>query len=147
MINYHLIITPLYASILSIIFVGLSIQVIRLRRRLKISLGTDEYSLDKNFKQETDGHQLILRAVRVHANFSEYVPLVILLMLCSEMSGASVWLLHSIGILLLVGRISHAYGVSRLNEIFKYRVLGMAMTFTSILVAAFFLIINYFRVM
>jgi uncharacterized protein len=146
MINYYLITTPVYVSILSIMFVGLSIQVIRLRRRLKISLGTDEYSLDKNFKQKIDGHQLILRTVRVHANFSEYVPLAVLLMLCSEMSGASVWLLHSIGILLLVGRISHAYGVSCLNEVFKYRILGMALTFTSILLAAFSLIINYIKI-
>ncbi len=146
MINHYLIITPLYASILAIIFVGLSLRVIRLRRSLKISLGTDEHLINKNIKQEIDGHQLILRAVRVHANFSEYVPLAIVLMICSEISGASIWLLHSIGMLLLVGRLSHAYGVSQLNEIFKYRVLGMAMTFISILLTAFFLIINYFSI-
>lgn len=145
----NLFITPLYTSILAIIFVGLSIQVIRLRRRLKVSLGVDstafKHSTVTNNKDLTESsyQELLLRAVRVQANFAEYVPLTVILIMCAEINGAPNEILHGLFILLLIGRISHAYGMSRLNEVFKYRVLGMAMTLTVILMSASYLLYNY----
>ena len=38
--------------------------------------------------------------------------------------------------LLVLGRMSHAYGVNQVRESFAFRVSGMAMTFTVILTAA-----------
>ena len=58
--------TPLYAALLGLIFVALSIRTIRLRRRYGVGVG--------------DGNNTELqRAARVHANFAEYVPLALLL--------------------------------------------------------------------
>jgi uncharacterized membrane protein YecN with MAPEG domain len=45
-------------------------------------------------------------------------------------------ILHALGLALVAGRIVHAYGVSQEPENFRFRVLGMGMTLTSIAVAA-----------
>jgi hypothetical protein len=76
------------------------------------------------------------RAIRVHGNFAEYVPLALVLLLLAELGGGSPWLLHAIGLSLTTGRVAHAYGVSQANENYRFRVLGMALTFTAILVGA-----------
>jgi len=74
-----------------------------------------------------------LRAMRVHANFSEYVPLALLLIYFVEVKGAPIGLVHLLGVCLLLGRLLHAWGVSQLSENFRYRVFGMAMTFFTLI--------------
>ena len=123
-------ITPLYASVLAILFVALSVRTLRMRHRLKIAVGDA-------------GNQALLRAIRVHSNFAEYVPLSLLLISFVEMSGASALLVHFLGPCLLVGRAAHAYGVSQLNENYAFRVAGMAMTFTTLMGASGYLILSY----
>jgi len=123
-------ITPLYASVLAILFVAFSVRTLRMRHRLKIAVGDA-------------GNQALLRAIRVHSNFAEYVPLSLLLISFVEMSGASALLVHFLGLCLLVGRAVHAYGVSQLNETYAFRVAGMAMTFTTLMGASGYLILSY----
>lgn len=123
-------IVSLYAALLAILFVGLSIRTIRLRRSLKIAIG------DR-------GSTEMLRAMRVHSNFAEYVPLALLLMALVEVGGGSPWVLHGLGLLLLTGRASHAYGVSQTSEVFAFRVAGMAMTFATILCASLVLLYEF----
>lgn len=125
-------IVSLYAAILAILFVILSIRVIRLRRQLQIGLGD---SGDKN----------LLRAISVHSNFSEYAPLSLFLIFLVESQAGYSWFVHSLGICLLVGRLSHAYGVSQSVENYNFRVFGMAMTFTSIILSSVFLLVSYTR--
>ncbi len=136
-----LIITPIYAALLAIMFVVLSIRVIRLRRKLKIGIGTGAGLVDSDPEQGKYKRELILRAIRVHGNFAEYIPFALLLMVLMELTHAPVWCLHIAGTALLLGRISHAYGVSRVNEVFKYRVFGTATTFTTLLCMAGFLLL------
>ena len=124
-------ILPIYASILSILFVYLSVRAIRARRSLGITLGHSE-------------NPVMLRAMRVHANFAEYVPLSIFVIYLVEVTGANVILVHALGIALVVARISHAYGVSQVKENFKFRVFGMVTTFSIILVSALFLLTSVF---
>ena len=116
-------ITPLYASLLAFLFVSLSVRTLLLRRKLKIGIG--------------DGsNQTMLRAMRVHSNFSEYAPFTLLLIFMLELSQANIYLVHFLCSILLIGRCSHAYGVSKVNENYFYRVFGMAMTFTSLSISA-----------
>jgi uncharacterized membrane protein YecN with MAPEG domain len=124
-----MLITSIYSSLLAFVFVYLSVRTLRLRRRLRIGIGDG-------------GNQQMLRAMRVHSNFSEYVPLALIALFLVETSGASYLLVHFLGGALLVGRISHAYGVSKTNENFFFRVSGMALTFTSILSSACYLLIS-----
>ncbi len=124
-------ITFFYTAILAILFVVLSLRTIRLRRKLKISVGDA-------------GNLQMLRAVRVHSNFSEYVPLSLLLIYFVEMKTTSEIFVHGIGFSLLLGRIVHAFGLAQVKEDFRFRVLGMAITFTVILTCAGFLIFSFF---
>ena len=121
-------IVPVYAAILAIVFVVLSVRTVRLRRSLKIAIGDA-------------GNQEMLRAMRVHSNFAEYVPLSLLLIYFVEASGAWTWLTHLLCLVLLVGRGVHAYGVSQVRESYRFREAGMAMTFTALLVSSAYLLV------
>jgi hypothetical protein len=116
-------ITATYAAVLALVFVGLSVRTIRLRRRARVAIGDG-------------GDKLLARAARVHANFAEYVPLALLLIYFAESSGAPKPAVHALCALLLIGRLVHAWGVSQPKEDFRFRVAGMAMTFAAIVLAA-----------
>ncbi len=123
-------IVPVYAALLALLFVFLSIRTIRLRRRLQIAIGHKE-------------DERMLRAMRVHANFAEYAPFALLLLAFVELGSAPPLLVHVLAISLVLGRLSHAWGVSRLKEDYRFRVAGMAMTFGSILLASAWLLYRH----
>jgi uncharacterized protein len=110
-------VTALYASLLAPLFIFLSLRVIRHRRGAKVGLGDG-------------GNAELLRRMRVQANFAEYVPFALLLMALAESIQTPNWILHLAGIALVLGRCAHAYGVSQMPENFRFRVSGMAITFT-----------------
>lgn len=118
-----LVVTPLYAGLLGLLFTFLSLRVIRTRRRCHVPLGDG-------------GEKALLRCLRVQANFAEYVPFCLLLMTLAELQGLPGWLLHSMGLALLTGRLAHAVGVSRDPEPFQFRVAGMSLTFGVLCAAA-----------
>ena len=124
-------ILPIYAALLTILFVYLSVRTIRARRSLGIGLGHSE-------------NPAMLRAMRVHANFAEYVPFSLFLIYLVEASGVNLLLVHALGVALVVARLSHAYGVSQVRENFKFRVFGMASTFSVMLVSALVLLGSVF---
>ncbi len=109
-------VTALYASLLALLFVVLSRNVIVLRRRRQVAVGDD-------------GDPGLLRRIRAQANFAEYAPLALILMALAEIQGLSPILLHALGLALLAGRILHAVGLSQTAEDFRFRVTGMALTF------------------
>ena len=116
-------ITPLYAALLAGLLLYLSSRVIRARRRRRVALGPG-------------GDPTVERAMRVHANFVEYVPFALLLLGFAEMQGAPAPLLHVVGVILVSGRLVHAFGVSQTDENFRWRVLGMVLTFAAIAIGA-----------
>lgn len=120
-----MIITALYAGLLAPILVLLSVRVIGQRRLARVAIGHGE---DK----------ALLRRMRVHANFIEYVPMALILMALAENLKTTPLLLHVMGLALLVGRLLHAYGVSQDRENLNLRVTGMALTFTAILLGAIY---------
>ena len=116
-------VVSLYAALLALLFVALSIRTLRMRRKLRIAIGDA-------------GNEVMLRAMRVHSNFAEYVPLSLLLIYFVEASEASSLFVHALGACVIVGRLSHAFGVSQVQEKFAFRVVGMALTLTPLGVAA-----------
>jgi uncharacterized protein len=110
-------ITALYAGLLTPLFIFLAIRVIRERRGAQVSVGHGD-------------NARLLRKMRVHANFAEYVPLALLLMGLAESVKSDARLLHVDGIILVVGRIVHAIGLSRQPESIPLRAIGMVATFT-----------------
>ncbi|MBD1848109.1 MAPEG family protein [Cyanobacteria bacterium FACHB-63] len=125
-----MLVTSIYASLLGFVFVALSIRTLLLRRRLGVAIG--------------DGDQPVLtRAARVHANFAEYVPLSLILIYFLEIQVRTTLWIHILCIALVVGRISHAFGVSQVKENFRYRVIGIVVTLMVIISASFGLILSY----
>src|SRR5258708_14448823 len=113
-------VTPLYAGILVLWFVMLSMRVVNVRRR-GIPFGDN-------------GDVKITRLVRAQANFAEYVPLALLLMGFLETSRYSIYLLHALGITLLVARLLHGFALSVGWQIAFGRVAGSALTFAVLLI-------------
>ncbi len=112
-------VTPIYAALCGLLLILLSHRVIRQRQRFKVVLGDD-------------GEPQVQRAMRVQANFVEYAPLSLILLALAELQGHDLWLLHGLGLLLLCGRLLHAFGVAREPENLRFRVAGMTLTFAAI---------------
>jgi len=113
-------ITALYAGILALILLGLSANVSRLRRQAQVGIGHGD-------------NPALERAVRVHGNFTEYVPLGLLLVALCELNGAPVWGLHALGAALLVGRILHAVGLGGSAGVTLPRLFGTTLTWLVLL--------------
>jgi len=93
-------ISCLYAGILGLILLALSAQVVLARRRYRVRLGPGT-------------EEGMLQAMRVQANFAEYVPFAVLLLVLAEIQGLPESALHAAGVLLVVSRVLHAVGLSR----------------------------------
>ena len=116
-------ITPLYAGIIGLLFVLLSVLVITARGQARVSMGDG-------------GDQLLIRRIRVQANCAEYAPLGLILLGMAELQGAPGWVVHLLGLMLLLGRVLHAVGFGRVPEIMWMRVAGMALTFAMLMLGA-----------
>lgn len=119
-------IVPIYAALLALMLMVLSVAVIRTRRDVGIGLGFS-------------GSETLERRIRAHGNFVEYVPLTLLLLAMSELRGAAPATLHGLCLLLVAGRIIHAWGIWRASG--GLRVAGMAATLTALGSAALRLLI------
>ncbi len=129
MLAHPLFITPLFAIIFTLFYILLAYRVIKLRWKHKVSL------LD-------GGVSPLTYAMRAHGNFSEYVPLSLVLFTLNELNGAPQTLLYAMGAILLLGRILHAYALT--SKVFKPRVWGMSLSFLSLFLASASLIYTLF---
>ncbi len=116
-------ITALYAALLALWFIFLSLRVVMYRRSARIGIGTGE---DRE----------LARRVRVHGNAAEYLPLGLLLMLLLELNAALGWLVHAAGIALLLGRVAHFIGLGRSAGTSWGRFAGTGLTWLAVLTLA-----------
>ncbi len=112
-------VVPVYAAILAFLYIGLAALVIRARGTHRVVLGTG-------------GAAPLERCIRVHANFAEYAPFTLLLLLMAELRGVAAVVLHVLCVCLLAGRLVHAYGVSQVRENLRFRGAGMVLTFIAL---------------
>jgi uncharacterized protein len=115
----------LYAALLALLFTHLSLRVILLRRKLRQSLGDG-------------GHPELQCAIAAHANFSQYTPFALLLLLLVASLQVPQLIVHLLGLLLLIGRCLHAWGIISGN--FRFRSLGMWLTLGMIGISAAYLL-------
>ena len=118
-----------YAAMLAVMFVVLTIRVIKARIRGRISLGDG-------------GDEALIRAGRVHGNFAEFVPFALVLIALAEMNGSPAWSIHVLGTVLVLARLSHAWALSGGIERMKFRQAGMIGTFIVLLGAALHAVIG-----
>ena len=113
------VITGFYLSILLMLYVALGLQVSRLRRGNRVLFG--------------DGDNRELRsAIRAHANFAEYVPIIVLMVALLEISGLPALRVHLLMGTLLVARLMHPLGMyvgPRTVQFQICRVGGITLTF------------------
>ncbi len=88
-------ITMTFTGILLLVQVGLSVTTSANRAKLDIEYGDN-------------GNLAMLKAIRAHGNFIEYVPIILIAMGVSEGAGAPAWLLVTAGCVAVISRLSHA---------------------------------------
>lgn len=115
-----LIVTSIIAAVLTAVFIRLSFNVISLRRKNKVGLGSG-------------GREDLERAIRAQGNFAEYVPFGLILLACLELNGAVWWLVAIPGLTLIIGRLIHAIGINTPPPDFSKRILGMKFTFMTLM--------------
>ncbi len=123
------VVTPLYAAFLGLLLLVLAWNVVKQRRIHKVGLGDG-------------GIPALGRAIRVQANFVEYVPLTLLLVLLVELQlqGAHLWVAHVLGGALLLGRVLHAIGLSGSAGTSFGRMWGTLLTWLALLAASALLV-------
>jgi len=57
-------------------------------------------------------------------------------MLMAELLGGGAILVHGLGLMVLIGRVAHAWGVSAHPQIMILRQVGMVLTFLALLIGA-----------
>ena len=125
-----LLITAFFSSILALIFYKLSINVIRLRRKYKVSLGSSKKYKDLD------------QAIRAHGNLSEFLPIGLILLACLEVNHLPKIVVFMCGLFFLIGRYLHASSFLKEEIDSSNRVLGMKITHWSIILMAILNIIT-----
>lgn len=113
-------ITAIYASLAGLLLLVLSFRVVRSRRKLSVGLGDG-------------GQESLLRAQRAQANFTEYVPIALILLAVAESQVLTGWLLHTAGAILVLARLLHAWGLSQSSGRSFGRYWGTLLTWVVIL--------------
>ncbi|KJV36270.1 MAPEG family protein [Luteibacter yeojuensis] len=123
-------ITGLYAALLALLMLGMAVRVMLLRRNTSIGLGDG-------------GNRKLACAVRAHGNAIEYVPLALILLLVLELNQTLPVLLHVFGIVLVLGRITHAVGLSATPGMSAGRAVGAGLTLFVMIAMALMLAWQY----
>jgi hypothetical protein len=119
-------ITAAYLAVLALLYAALGLQVVRLRRRNRAGFG--------------DGGSTELRsAIRAHAHFAEYVPIIALMAAMLEMSGLPAMRIHLLMAALLVARLLHPLGMYAGPQTLQFRICrigGMTITLGVMVICA-----------
>lgn len=88
----------------------------------------------------------ILHLTSAHSNFSSYVSVFTLLLLLMELTGRyPTYMLHSLGIMFVLGRLSHLFAFRTPHTVNKFRTAGMILTLMPIVVTAVSNVLSYFQ--
>src|SRR5690349_15059607 len=91
-------IVSFYAGILSLMYLALSINVIKQRRLYRIAIGDNN-----NFE--------LKRCISAQTSFADYGLFFILLLGYSEHNGLPPYLIHCLAVIFIAGRIMHTYSL------------------------------------
>lgn len=116
-------ITALWTGLLGLLMLALAMQVVRARVTENVIFGDG-------------GSVVMLQRIRVHANFTEYVPMGLLLLLVLELNGTSAMWLHGLGGSLFLARLLHAFGLATNTGTSPGRFVGTILTWLMLLVAS-----------
>ncbi len=116
-------ITALYASALAFYFVAWAFHVSFTRAATGVRTGDG-------------GNPTMLTAMRRHGNMAEFMPFALLMMALGEAGGLSAPWLHASGLLLVLGRVVHPFGITNDGGPVAARVVGQLATYAATLIPA-----------
>lgn len=111
-------ISLLCTAIAALITLWRGVRCIVVRKREKIMQGDG-------------GNGLLARRIRAQANFGEYAPVALVLIVVLDLAGRDGWVL-GLGALFFAGRVLHALGMDA-SDNSPARMAGMALTFLPLL--------------
>lgn len=125
-----LIVTALYASLLALIILWLSYNVVNFRRKKQVDLGDG-------------GHDEGIRHIRAQQNTLEYIPLILILMAVYELNNGWPLILHVLGVVLVIARIIYPIGLVAKKGASFGRFYGTLFTWLCLLAL---IVLNLFKV-
>ena len=126
------VLTSGYAAVLGLIFAALSGWVVAGRTRFRVNHGDG-------------GNERLNRRIRAHANFAEYVPLILLLVALLEAEGAGRITIHALLLPLVIARVMHPFGMVARDaswQQFTFRGPGALVTLVVLIVSSVLLLLN-----
>jgi len=134
-------ITMLAAAVLGLIFSVLSLMVVTQRATGKVNLGSGE--TPEAARSTADATPLFV-AVRSQANFSEYVPLALLLIGLIELTAGPTLLVKLLAGALVLARLAHPVGM-RMNAPNPFRAGGFLLSVVVVAAASVKLLLMALR--
>ena len=126
--------TLLFCAIFTLFYMILSFRVIYFRLKDQVPLG-----------HKPDMKSRLFRAIRIHANFNEYIPLFLIILGLMEMSGINRNYILILGWTMVVGRILHVIGLERSHATSFGRFTGSFITFSTLIMASILILIHLWR--
>ena len=123
--------SALYAAILGLLAATLTVRVIMGRAKTGVQAGDG-------------GHAGLGQAIRAHANLSEQAPLALLLIALAEVLGTPTAWVHALGIVLVLARLSSAWGLSHSLDASQARQSGAGLTVLVVVLAS---LLIFYRVL
>ena len=127
-----MVVTPLYAGLLALWLLVLALRVVQRRSATHIYIGDG-------------GDPALVRTMRGQANFTEYVPLALLLLAILELSRFSLYALHALGATLVLARVLHGYAFGFATQFRFGRYWGAVLTFCVIAIEAILCLYQAYR--
>ena len=119
---------------------------INLGLTLILALNVTRHRAKEGVPVGSGSSEILERAIRAHGNNIEYVPGALIGILMLVFLEYSSLLIHCLGGLLFIARISHAHGIQKIrDELPKTRVLGNILTWTLYLIIIGLLFYSYFN--
>jgi len=116
-------VTSIYIALATLGLIALGSRIALMRRKHRISLGYGD-------------NKTLGRAIRVHGNYIENLPMALLVMAGLELAGAPAFELHGIGAALLLSRLLHWRGLHGRSGATLGRFWGMTLLWLAMGLAA-----------
>jgi len=131
--NEGLSIVALYAGLNALILVALTVNIGPRRMGQKALNPGDT------------GNAQLTSAIRAHANFTEYAPIVLVLLLCLALTNTAALPLHILGATFTFARISHGIGMMQPKHPNPLRFLGATLTVLVLLSAGALCLLRFYE--
>ncbi len=125
--NMKIPITLITTGFLGLLFFIHSLRTILGRSLTKTNLGDG-------------GHDLLTIRIRIHANFAEYIPLLLFILFQLEINKVNMSILVAFAFMIMIGRLLHFYGLYSKETPGWTRVLGMQLTLWPLVLGSSYLI-------